>query len=127
SATPAPSCSRAARARAGGRTCGRAGRWAGSGWPIPRTTGPPPTRHPQRWRADEGEGRLQVDGLLPGPGRGVPGGGRATPAVPHGGRHGDPNTAPEYAEALATLYPVAYQLKFASKTELGRDYVVPPL
>lgn len=41
--------------------------------------------------------------------------------------HGDPNTAPEYAEALATLYPVAYQLKFASKTELGRDYVVPPL
>ena len=41
--------------------------------------------------------------------------------------HGDPNTAPEYAAALATLYPVAYRLKFASKTDLSRDYVVPPL
>jgi len=41
--------------------------------------------------------------------------------------HGDPNTAPEYADALAALYPVAYKLKFASKQELGRDYVVPPL
>lgn len=40
--------------------------------------------------------------------------------------HGDPNTAPAYADALAALYPVAYKLKFASKTE-GRDYVVPPL
>ena len=41
--------------------------------------------------------------------------------------HGDPNTAPAYADALAALYPVAYKLKFASKRELGRDYVVPPL
>ena len=41
--------------------------------------------------------------------------------------HGDPNTAPEYAEALAALYPVAYGLKFASRRELDRDYVVPPL
>jgi hypothetical protein len=41
--------------------------------------------------------------------------------------HGDPNTSPDYAAALAALYPVAYQLKFASKRELGRDYVVPPL
>ncbi len=41
--------------------------------------------------------------------------------------HGDPNTSPAYADALATLYPVAYTLKFASKRELGRDYVVPPL
>lgn len=40
--------------------------------------------------------------------------------------HGDPNTAQEYADALATLYPVAYKLKFASKNA-GRDYVVPPL
>jgi len=40
---------------------------------------------------------------------------------------GDPNTAPAYADALATLYPVAYACKFASKQELGRDYVVPPL
>ncbi|GAB2449949.1 GyrI-like domain-containing protein [Nocardioides hungaricus] len=41
--------------------------------------------------------------------------------------HGDPNVAPAYADALATVYPVAYRLKFASKHELGRDYVVPPL
>ncbi|GAA2099703.1 GyrI-like domain-containing protein [Brevibacterium salitolerans] len=41
--------------------------------------------------------------------------------------HGDPNTSPEFAEALAALYPVAYSLKFASRQELGRDYVVPPL
>lgn len=41
--------------------------------------------------------------------------------------HGDPNVSPEYAAALAALYPVAYKLKFASKRELGRDYVVPPL
>ena len=41
--------------------------------------------------------------------------------------HGDPNTSPAYADALGTLYPVAYTLKFASKKELGRDYMVPPL
>ena len=41
--------------------------------------------------------------------------------------HGDPNTAPAFAEAVSTLYPVAYRLKFASKRDLGRDYVVPPL
>ncbi len=40
---------------------------------------------------------------------------------------GDPNIAAEYREAVETLYPVAYALKFASKTDLGRDYVVPPL
>lgn len=40
---------------------------------------------------------------------------------------GDPNTSAEYAQALQALYPVAYKLKFASKQELGRDYVVPPL
>ncbi|MDO5503028.1 MAG: GyrI-like domain-containing protein [Actinomycetia bacterium] len=39
---------------------------------------------------------------------------------------GDPNTAESYADALATLYPVAYALKFASKAR-GQDYVVPPL
>ncbi|WMY78804.1 GyrI-like domain-containing protein [Citricoccus sp. I39-566] len=39
---------------------------------------------------------------------------------------GDPNTSPEYAAALQTLYPVAYALKFASKAA-GRDYVVPSL
>jgi hypothetical protein len=41
--------------------------------------------------------------------------------------HGDPNSSPAFAEALQALYPLAYQLKFASKRELGRDYVVPPL
>lgn len=41
--------------------------------------------------------------------------------------HGDPNTSPAYSDALAALYPVAYKLKFASKREFGRDYVVPPL
>ncbi|KRD45579.1 hypothetical protein ASE38_04490 [Cellulomonas sp. Root930] len=41
--------------------------------------------------------------------------------------HGDPNTSPEFTDAVGALYPVAYTLKFASKRELGRDYVVPPL
>ncbi|HWR85815.1 MAG TPA: GyrI-like domain-containing protein [Rhodoglobus sp.] len=41
--------------------------------------------------------------------------------------HGDPNTSPEFAVAVEALYPAAYALKFASKRELGRDYVVPPL
>jgi hypothetical protein len=40
---------------------------------------------------------------------------------------GDPNTADEYRAALETLYPVAYKLKFLSKRELDRDYVVMPL
>lgn len=40
--------------------------------------------------------------------------------------HGDPNTSTEFADAISTLYPIAYALKFASK-EAGRDYVVPPL
>ncbi len=39
---------------------------------------------------------------------------------------GDPNTE-VFAEAVETIYPVAYALKFASKRGLGRDYVVPPL
>lgn len=41
--------------------------------------------------------------------------------------HGDPNTSPAFAETIETLYPVAYKLKFASKQDLGLDYVVPPL
>lgn len=40
--------------------------------------------------------------------------------------HGDPNST-NYAAALATLYPLAFTLKFLSKSDLGRDYVVPPL
>jgi hypothetical protein len=41
--------------------------------------------------------------------------------------HGDPNAAPEYAEAVSALYGVAYKLKFGSRREHGRDYVVMPL
>lgn len=41
--------------------------------------------------------------------------------------HGDPNTAPAYTDAVASLYPLAYALKFLSKVELGRDYTVMPL
>ncbi|MFN2145179.1 MAG: GyrI-like domain-containing protein [Anaerolineales bacterium] len=40
---------------------------------------------------------------------------------------GNPNTAPAYQEALEALYGVAYKLKFLSKKQLERDYVVPPL
>ena len=40
---------------------------------------------------------------------------------------GDPNTAPAYQEAVQALFSVAYTLKFMSKNDLGRDYVVPPL
>src|ERR1700730_7005466 len=40
---------------------------------------------------------------------------------------GDPNTSPAFAEAVEALYPVAYKLKFTSKRDLGRDYVVIPL
>lgn len=41
--------------------------------------------------------------------------------------HGDPNTTAEYPEAVAALSSVGYKLKFFSKNELGRDYVVMPL
>lgn len=34
---------------------------------------------------------------------------------------------PEYVAALGALYPAAYAVKFLSKQDLGRDYVVPPL
>jgi len=40
---------------------------------------------------------------------------------------GDPNLAPAYTRAVEALYTAAYTLKFKSKAELGRDYVVPPL
>lgn len=40
---------------------------------------------------------------------------------------GDPNTSAAFAQAIEALYPVAYKLKFGSKSEHGRDYVVPPL
>lgn len=40
---------------------------------------------------------------------------------------GDPNTAPAYAEAIEALYNVSYTLKFMSKHELDKDYVVSAL
>lgn len=39
---------------------------------------------------------------------------------------GDPNS-PVFGEAIEALYPLAYAVKFASKRELGRDFVVMPL
>jgi len=41
--------------------------------------------------------------------------------------HGDPNTADAYRDALATIYPLSYKIKFVSRNELDRDYTVPPL
>ena len=41
--------------------------------------------------------------------------------------HGDPNVSPDYARAVEALYAASYTLKFISKAELSRDYVVPPL
>lgn len=41
--------------------------------------------------------------------------------------HGDPNTSTAYVQSLEALYPLAYTLKFMSKSTLDRDYVVPPL
>lgn len=41
--------------------------------------------------------------------------------------HGDPNSSVQFAAAVESLFPVAYALKFLSKRELDRDYVVMPL
>ncbi|MCD0443362.1 GyrI-like domain-containing protein [Glycomyces sp. A-F 0318] len=41
--------------------------------------------------------------------------------------HGDPNTSPEYADAVEALYGTAYTLKFASKRALRRDFTVAPM
>ncbi len=40
---------------------------------------------------------------------------------------GDPNTAVSYQQAVETLFPLAYKMKFLAKKELERDYVVMPL
>jgi len=40
--------------------------------------------------------------------------------------HGAPGSA-EHMEAIQALYPIAYTLKFMSKIDLSKDYVVPPL
>lgn len=41
--------------------------------------------------------------------------------------HGDPNTSHRFAQGIGALFPLAYKLKFHSKNELRRDYVVMPL
>ncbi|MVA96681.1 hypothetical protein GN330_05395 [Nitratireductor sp. CAU 1489] len=40
---------------------------------------------------------------------------------------GDPNSSGDYRRAVEWLYAVSYAAKFAAKTSLGKDYVVPPL
>jgi hypothetical protein len=40
---------------------------------------------------------------------------------------GDPNTSQEYQDAIETIFPVSYKVKFMSKKELDQDYVVMPL
>lgn len=40
---------------------------------------------------------------------------------------GDPNVSPDYRRAVEWLFSASYALKFMSKKELARDYVVPPL
>ena len=40
---------------------------------------------------------------------------------------GDPGKSEAYAEAMSWIYSVAYTVKFASKIDLGRDFVVMPL
>jgi len=40
---------------------------------------------------------------------------------------GNPNTSQEYVDAIQTLYPVAYGIKFACKKELAKDFGVMPL
>ena len=39
----------------------------------------------------------------------------------------NPEITPAYQQALEALYAVSYKVKFASKKELEKDYVVPPL
>lgn len=36
-------------------------------------------------------------------------------------------TSDNFAKSIQALYPIAYKIKFASKIDLGKDYVVPPL
>lgn len=40
---------------------------------------------------------------------------------------GDPNTGKDYASAVEALYSLSFAVKFASKAQFGRDYVVAPL
>lgn len=41
--------------------------------------------------------------------------------------YGNPGTSADYMAAIEALYGVSYTLKFMSKNDLGKDYVVPPL
>ena len=41
--------------------------------------------------------------------------------------HGDPNTSEEYVDAIETLYPLAYTIKFMCKKQLQKDFTVMPL
>jgi hypothetical protein len=41
--------------------------------------------------------------------------------------HGIPGVEQEHKDAVEALYAVSYKVKFASKKELEKDYVVPPL
>lgn len=47
--------------------------------------------------------------------------------VEHPDGHRNLNTSATYPRAIEALYAVAYPLKFASKGELGEDFVVGPL
>jgi hypothetical protein len=40
---------------------------------------------------------------------------------------GDPNTSTEYQDAMETLFPVSFKVKFISKKEKNQDYVVMPM
>lgn len=40
---------------------------------------------------------------------------------------GSPGESQQYLVAVSSLYPIAYKLKFMSKKQLEKDYVVPPL
>ncbi len=40
---------------------------------------------------------------------------------------GDPNSSQEYTDAIQTLYPVAYTIKFTCKNKYGKDFGVMPL
>ncbi|HPR42518.1 MAG TPA: GyrI-like domain-containing protein [Candidatus Methanofastidiosa archaeon] len=40
---------------------------------------------------------------------------------------GDPNTSKDFSDAIEALYSLSYAVKFISKKEMGRDFVVMPL
>ncbi len=40
---------------------------------------------------------------------------------------GDPNTSKEFQDAMEAIFPVSYKVKFMSKNEKSKDYVVMPL